>query len=210
MGEILDKGEKECQMYTQDWFSKNLPEILYWVKPHLSGRDSLKILEIGSFEGMSTRWFIDKFVTHKDSVLHCIDTWEGSLEHENWGMDFSGTYEMFIENLKDHIESGKCIPHRGQSKDVLVQLLSEGQKFDFIYVDGSHLAPDVMIDGMLSYLLLNSGGIIMFDDYVFGLHDRRIVDIPYSAIEFIKTSFCAHGRLELLGLNLTATFKKIC
>jgi len=205
MGEVLNRKQE----YEYDWFSKNLPEILYWVKPNISGKGAIKALEIGSFEGRSTRWFIDNLLQDEGSHLHCIDTWEGSLEHEQWGMDFSNIYDRFTKNLQDHIESGKCITHVGESKDVLVRLLSEGHKFDFIYVDGSHLAPDVMIDGMLSYLLLKEGGVIMFDDYVFGLNDRRMCDIPYSAIEFIRNYFCVHGRLEELGLNLTATFKKI-
>lgn len=201
--------ERDDLNYVYDWFSKNLAEILYWVKPNLKDMDSPKILEIGSFEGRSTRWFIENILNENGGVLHCVDTWEGSIEHKELDIDFKNVYDMFMHNLRDHIDSGRCIPHRGMSKDILPKMISDGHRFDFIYVDGSHIAADVMIDGILSYLLLNEGGIIMFDDYVFGLKDRRMVDIPYSAIEFIKTSFCAHGMLELIGLNLTATFRKV-
>lgn len=202
-------SQRDDLKFSQDWFSKNLAEILYWVKPNLKEIKQPKILEIGGFEGLSTRWFIENLL--KDGgELHCVDTWDGSLEHDQWGMDLTDLYDVFNHNLKEYIEDGSCIVHRGMSKDILSKLLGEGHQFDFIYVDGSHLASDVMIDGILSYLLLKIDGVIMFDDYVYGFREgRKMADIPYSAIEFIKTAFTEKNRLELLGLNLTATFKKL-
>ena len=126
-------SERTDLKYNQDWFSKNLPEILYWVKPTIRQIEKPKILEIGGFEGRSTRWFIENFLNN-GGVLHCIDTWDGSLEHEMWGMDFTDTYDVFTHNLKEYIEDGTCIVHRGMSKDILPKLLSEGHQFDFIYV----------------------------------------------------------------------------
>jgi hypothetical protein len=38
--------------------------------------------------------------------------------------------------------------------------------FDFIYVDGSHQAPDVLADAFLSFRLLRENGVIAFDDYL--------------------------------------------
>jgi hypothetical protein len=37
--------------------------------------------------------------------------------------------------------------------------------FDIIYIDGSHIASDVLEDVVLSWRLLKTGGIIIFDDY---------------------------------------------
>lgn len=194
--------------FSQDWFTKNLAEILYWVKPTVKEIKQPKILEIGGFEGRSTRWFIENFL-QDGGELHCIDTWDGSLEHEQWGMDLTNLYDLFTYNLRDYIDDKRCIVHRGMSQDVLPKLLSEGYQFDFIYVDGSHLASDVIIDGVLSYLLLKTGGIVCFDDYTFGTKDRRPFDIPHHAINFFDSAFTDRNRMELLGLNLTAVFKKI-
>jgi hypothetical protein len=36
---------------------------------------------------------------------------------------------------------------------------------DFIYIDGSHVAKDVLVDAVLSWDLLKVGSIIIFDDY---------------------------------------------
>ena len=44
----------------------------------------------------------------------------------------------------------------GDSKHVLADLHDEGARFDFVYVDGSHLALDVLVDAALSWHLLAS------------------------------------------------------
>jgi hypothetical protein len=46
----------------------------------------------------------------------------------------------------------------------LPRLFGEGAKFDFIYVDGSHLVEDVFIDAYFSCRLLSVGGVVAFDD----------------------------------------------
>jgi len=37
-----------------------------------------------------------------------------------------------------------------------------------IYIDGSHETPDVFSDAALSYRLLRIGGLMIFDDYIWG------------------------------------------
>ncbi len=37
--------------------------------------------------------------------------------------------------------------------------------FDFIYIDGSHIAKDVMADAVLSWDRLKRNGVLVFDDY---------------------------------------------
>ena len=58
--------------------------------------------------------------------------------------------------------------HKCFSEDALAKLLVEGKKnyFDFIYIDGSHQAPDVLADAVLGFKLLRVGGLIVFDDYL--------------------------------------------
>ena len=54
-----------------------------------------------------------------------------------------------------------------RSDEALPWLIHAGYKerFDFVYVDGSHQAPDVLVDAVLSALLLRKGGLLVFDDY---------------------------------------------
>lgn len=46
----------------------------------------------------------------------------------------------------------------------LPNLLGKGERFDLIYVDGSHLFEDVFIDMFYCTRLLTDGGVILFDD----------------------------------------------
>jgi predicted O-methyltransferase YrrM len=40
--------------------------------------------------------------------------------------------------------------------------------FDFIYVDGSHVAQDVLTDACMAWPMLTVGGVMCFDDYGWG------------------------------------------
>ena len=172
--------------------------------------DNSHFVEVGTWLGKSAAYMaVEILNSNKKIQFDCIDTWEGSLEHDQWGMDLTDLWDLFNHNLKDYIEDGSCVVHRGMSQDILPKLLSDGHQFDFIYVDGSHLASDVIIDGVLSYLLLKTGGILAFDDYIFGVTDMRKYDIPHHAINFFDSAFIDRGRVQRLGMNLMATYKKL-
>lgn len=207
MGEYKNMSKK--LQYTADWFTKSISELLCFTKINLVNVNSPKILEIGSYEGLSSRWFVENLFKGDDLVLYCVDTWDGSIEHKNGNFDLDNLYNRFVNNMSEYIESGKCIHYRGMSKDILPKLLSEGHQFDFIFVDGSHIAADVMIDGILAYLLLKPGGMLVFDDYLWGLEDKLYCNIPHSAIEFIKQSFVPTGKLKFISSYVMATFQKI-
>ena len=47
---------------------------------------------------------------------------------------------------------------------MLPQLVKDGEKFDLIYVDGSHLFEDVFVDTYFAIRCLSDDGVILFDD----------------------------------------------
>jgi predicted O-methyltransferase YrrM len=53
---------------------------------------------------------------------------------------------------------------KGRSQITLKTLPLES--YDIVYIDGSHAAPDVLADAVLSWSLLKKGGIMIFDDYM--------------------------------------------
>ncbi len=93
---------------------------------------------------------------HNEIEIHCIDSWEGGLEHQGkW--DMSSVEQSFNENIQTLMiyakQCGKSlniIKHKGYSHTKMIELLAKGEagKFDFIYVDGSHEAPDVLFDAI--------------------------------------------------------------
>ena len=51
------------------------------------------------------------------------------------------------------------------SRSALMLIHENNVKFDFIYIDGSHMAVDVLTDLILSFRLLKIGGLCICDDY---------------------------------------------
>jgi len=93
------------------------------------------------------------------------------------------------ENLLDYVEI-----YENFSFNVLPELLQKGQKFDLIYIDGSHLFEDVFIDLFYSNKLLNQKGLLVFDDSS-DPHVRK-------ALKFIESNFReTYKRLDLSYLR---------
>lgn len=150
--------------FTQDWFSKNL---CVWV-PLLQKYKPKRILEIGSFEGYSTVCLAHLILGWGGGEIHCLDTWEGSVEHKD--MNFSDIEERFKKNMNvlvEHVPDGlEILMHKGKSIKTLSKLVAlDTPQFDLIYIDGSHLATDTLADAVLAFPLLKVGGLMIFDDY---------------------------------------------
>ena len=117
-----------------------------------------KVLEIGSFEGMSALYWAQRQTTLS---VTCIDTWNGGEEHST--IDFKKVEECFDHNISFFTTISKI---KMQSSIALAALITSDTKFDWIYIDGSHKAADVLTDAVMSLQLLEIGGHIVFDDYL--------------------------------------------
>lgn len=146
--------------FKYDWFSCNI-ESLTGLLERFKGKEHVRALEIGPFEGRSTVWFLENILTAGSSNIICIDTFEGSEDHKYFGVDISGAEARFVSNMQPFL--GRVVVDKNRSANVLGKY--HPSDFDFIYIDGSHLAADVLEDGVLSWRLLKPGGIMIFDDY---------------------------------------------
>ncbi|KAL8998114.1 MAG: hypothetical protein Q9188_006169 [Gyalolechia gomerana] len=152
--------------FQHDWFELIRPD---WEKrtAHLRSRP-LRILEIGSFEGASTTWILDHLMSHPRSVMTAIDTFQGGIEHRNQAADpyqLSTLRERFNTNVAKCKEMAKLRVMQSRSDDALIRLRQDGSSFDFIYIDASHTAIDVLHDAVMSWQMLDQGGTLVFDDY---------------------------------------------
>ena len=127
----------------------------------LEGR-AARILEIGSFEGMSACYFLWRL---RDARLTCIDTFTGGASFAARDTDLSGIEAAFDRNVA-LVDGGRVRKLVGRSVDHLVELVREGAQFDLVFVDGSDLALDVLVDAALSWQLLAPGGLMIFDNYL--------------------------------------------
>lgn len=150
--------------FTSDWFTTSI----YGIQRTLKTHDPKRILEIGSWEGRSACWFLE---TYPEATITCIDTFEGSPEHD--GMDVAGIKNRFLKNT-EHCKDRVTI-RQGLSSKMLYGL--DPESFDLVYVDGSHDEDDTLMDLVLSYGLLKPGGILLVDDYAGGFPGvRKAVD----------------------------------
>ena len=160
----------------------------------LSNFPPRKILEIGSFEGQSTCFFIEQVGQFGNLTIDCIDTWEGGAEHKAVDTDMSAVEQRFHNNVEFAVSKVKhkviVNPIKGYSEDALVKLITSGahNSYDFVYIDGSHFAPDVLSDLVLSFVLTKERGIVLCDDYYWGA--GTLSENPKIAIDsFTNTYF---------------------
>lgn len=163
-------------IFSHDWFSGNIPNLTEIANHWRVARPSpFSILEIGSFEGKSTVWLGTHF---KPTEIVCIDTWQGGADHVGTGINFEEIRSHFLHNTSMLFQIGIRVEDIvADSYTGLIQLNAQNRLFDFIYVDGSHTAKDVLQDLVLSYPLLKPGGIIYCDDYLWGYNDA-IINTP--------------------------------
>ena len=191
--------------FTKDWFNW-APEVWNQLTPMLSGTAGYRnFLEIGSFEGRSSVWIAENMMQEGD-LLRCIDTWEGGEEHGEENM--SEVEERFRANLTlvtEKFPERRIIQQKGTSVAML-SWLHDKQTFDFIYIDGSHTAPDVLTDACMSWPLLNNGGMMVFDDYMWG-NPRDILHRPKAAIDAFCNIFAEEVDIVHVGYQLVVRKK---
>jgi predicted O-methyltransferase YrrM len=168
--------------FSTDWFSHAVP---MWIRTFstlkLNLKERLRVLEVGSFEGRSSCWISDHLLAHPESVLVCIDTFEGSTEHAEVG----ALYEKFIRNIGQSKNSNKVQIRRGRSHAMLESLMKERLVFDLVYIDGSHETEDVLADGKAGFALLRDNGVLIFDDYAW-VHPERKTQSVKEAIDVLE------------------------
>jgi len=185
--------------FTQDWFTSNIP-IWKAALADYQGKPDVHYLEIGLYEGRSSLWMLEHVLTAPTSTITGIDVFDGELR------------ERFFANLEQS----------GVAKDRYQIIVAPSQvvmrtlpleHYDIIYIDGSHATADVMEDAVLSYRLLKTGGILIFDDYLWMgaikkgelTHDAD-EDFPKLAIDRFVESFA--DRLDVIHNGYQLILKK--
>ena len=194
--------------FTKDWFNW-APQVWEQLIPHLPGKPGERhFLEIGSFEGRSAVWIAENMMEAGDD-LTCIDTWEGGEEH---GDEDMGTVEERFDHNLAVLEVR--FPHhlfskmKEKSVCTLARNIDAGdvENTDFIYIDGSHTAPDVLTDACMAWPLLKPKGMMVFDDYMWG-NPRDILHRPKPAIDAFCNIFAETAEIVHVGYQLVVRKK---
>jgi hypothetical protein len=194
--EVVERGA-----FRRDWFTQNVSS---WepMMEELDGRGA-RALEIGSFEGLSACYVLWRL---PDSHVTCVDTFEGGPELiAGQHLPDAGLETAFDANVA-LVDASRVRKLVGDSKRVLVDLLAERARFDFVYVDGSHLALDVLADAALSWRLLATGGFLVFDDYNWAeLGEDRLLR-PGAAVDSFLV--LVEGKYELVSSGWQLALRK--
>lgn len=168
--------------FTNEWFLGNvygrgleidIKDI--WSKL-LSEFNVKNILEIGSYEGQSTTYLCEYFGKLNGASITCVDTWGGSFEHATHNMkEVERRFDLNIKKATDIYPTVNVRKIKNDSINACAQLITEGRRshFDLIYIDGSHLACDVLSDALLTYPLAKDGALMIFDDYLWNYGFRK-------------------------------------
>lgn len=169
VADIDAKGE-----FSEHWASslRELCEIVYG-----DARDQVRsVLEIGAFEGRSTVFLATFFLNAR---IDTIDTFAGSDEHK-FIAGASHTEGVFDRNTAAF--SARIRKHKGWSYDHLPRLRAAGSQFDVAFVDGSHFSDDIYVDTFYAWAMLQPGGVLIWDDYLWAEYANPLSD-PGAAID---------------------------
>lgn len=154
---------KNSLRLSNDWFSGNVP---FWhsiIADFSLHKKHIKILEIGSWEGLSCNFMLTNM---ENSEITCVDTWQGADEHKDITysphINLNQIETIFDQNISKFKE--RVTKYRGSSYSFFNNHYNPSF-YDLIYIDGSHHSDDVMIDAIKCFGMLKIGGLMIFDDY---------------------------------------------
>ena len=180
-----------------DWFSHKIPLLINYFN-NINKNNIEQILEIGSWEGRSSCFFLNYF---KTSILTCVDTWKGSEENFiDDNPDLNLVEKNFDRNVAEY--NKRLIKHKSESKN----FFSLNRKnFDFIYIDGSHYYDDVLNDAQECFKVLKENSYMLFDDYNWNFH--KYGKNPINAINlFLKIN---KEKLKIIYVSEQVLIQKI-
>jgi methyltransferase family protein len=173
---VVDSPEWQRDMLKDkypNWFEmtarKNFERYLLPVR----GKPDARFLQIGAYVGDATVWLMENVLTDPTSLLEDVDTWQGSPDDPGTdGMDFVEVERLYDKRTKVWRDQGTLEKYRMTSREYFAKCVTDwgnledrSEEFDFIYIDASHKASEVMHDAINAAMMLRHSGLLAFDDY---------------------------------------------
>ena len=158
---------------------------------HLKNKNDVVGIEIGGLYGDCAVWCAENICNGKNSIHYTIDI---------------DPTEYLINNIQP-LKNIKLI--KGDSSEVLINFNHNNinKHFaDYVYVDGSHISIDVLRDAVFSWHLLKEGGVLIFDDYGWGIHTNDNTLKPKTGIDAFLKAY--EGHYEIIQFEWQIFLKK--
>ena len=112
-------------------------------------------IEIGMAWGMSTLFILEALLENGAGLsAHLVTDPYESIEYHG-----AGRRNVKEAGLEEFVEIEE------EAAEVLLpKLILQGRRFDFAFIDGSHLFDNVFVDLVFVHRLLKPGGVVIFDD----------------------------------------------
>ena len=166
---------KKNYKFSTDWFTNNIVVWEFFFSK-LKKLKKYNILEIGSFEGMSTLYFNLYF---SEASIYCVETFFGSDEHNKKKISFQKVKTRFHKNTKNF-------------KNLKLFETNSDSFFEIIYIDGSHYYENVFNDAINSFTCAKKNSIIIFDDFLkeyYGNINENVIAAVLKFCEIYKNQF---------------------
>lgn len=166
--------------FSENMFQQWIPKWQTYLG-HLSDQPNVTGIEIGVLHGDCSVFCAEKIANGPNSIHYAIDIDENE----------------FLMNNISPFPNIKFL--KGYSHDVLRREFLQPNIADYIYIDGSHLAIDVLQDAVLSYYLLKDNGILIFDDYGWGIHTTDETQKPKLGIDSFLSGYMGYFHVLEMG-----------
>ncbi len=183
----------------RDLFSNNVTSWLYIFNKYSLINESMNTLEVGSYEGRSSVFLLK---TLNNINLTCVDTFEPFHElQEKNNEKLTKIYENFLKNISDYSERVNV-----EKKKSDIFFSNNTKKFKLIFIDGSHEFNDVKNDASEAFKILEKGGIIIFDDFLWHHKQSPKLSITYAILKFLDEN---KSKLKIIYVNYQLMIQKI-
>lgn len=146
----------ERKEFGEEWFT--YPKLYKSVVDRFS--NGSRFVEVGSWKGKSSAFMCVEIANSgKDIEFFCVDTWAGSIEHQNF-KDLDKLYFTFLDNMRP-LES-LYFPLKLSSKEAYKKFKDES--LDFVFIDASHEYEDVLEDLKIWFPKVKKGGVFAGHD----------------------------------------------
>ena len=153
----------EKYLYTQNWFLvSELKKQLNKLNKFMDRTNDIHILEIGSYEGLSSVFFADNFLEREMSSLTCVDPFLRISNNDHADYLQNNQEKNFDINITRCDNSEKIKVFKITSDDFFE---NNRKKYNLIYIDGCNEPEFISRDIENGFKCLEENGIMWMNDY---------------------------------------------